>query len=400
MRQKKRLTPVNYIYLLFVLGICIMFLSLICSKGSFLNKMVYDFSYFADFFDHVRRFYLGLDSVYAEGMHACFPPLAYCIYYLISRMLYYNNIDNPQELSYSGSGLLIICLFTALLAIFFIFGFLRLCRLPDKLGKKVLAVLLFASYPFWLAVERGNLSFLVLILLMYAMDLKDSGSGVQREAALVLFAIAAALKLYPAILGIFYLAEKRYKEAVRLIFYGCLFFFLPFAFFHGMDGFFLFLRNITAVNSGATGVTIVGIVGRIGDRLGLSLATGHAIGKIISYFYFLFVIVACFKNKIYWKRVSFVTSLMIIFVAASGTYCLVYWVIPFVCFLNYLYTKTQFTAMDYVYATLFSLTFIAYPISIAGSSGMLYMSLYTLLGLLIIEQLLEVLKKLCNSMVI
>ena len=78
--------------------------------------------------------------------------------------------------------------------------------------------------------------------------------------------------------------------------------------------------------------------------------------------------------------------------AASGTYCLVYWVIPFCLFLNYLHTKTQFTAMDYVYATLFSLTLIAYPISIAGSSGMLYMSLYTLLGLLIIEQLLEVLK--------
>ena len=68
--------------------------------------------------------------------------------------------------------------------------------------------------------------------------------------------------MYPAILVYFYIAEKRYKEAVRLVLWMFVFF-LPFAFFHGMDGFFLVLRNITAVNSGATGVTIVGIVGRI-----------------------------------------------------------------------------------------------------------------------------------------
>ena len=59
MRQKKRSNAGKLHLFTFVLGICIMFLSLICSKGSFLNKMVYDFSYFTDF-DHIRRFYLGL----------------------------------------------------------------------------------------------------------------------------------------------------------------------------------------------------------------------------------------------------------------------------------------------------------------------------------------------------
>lgn len=40
--------------------------------------------------------------------------------------------------------------------------------------KKWMAVLLLCSYPFWLAIERGNMSLLVLVLLMYAMSLKDS----------------------------------------------------------------------------------------------------------------------------------------------------------------------------------------------------------------------------------
>jgi hypothetical protein len=92
-----------------------------------------------------------------------------------------------------------------------------------------------------------------------------------RETALFLFAIAAALKLYPAVFGILYLVKKRYKEAGRLIIYGFLFFFVPFVFFQGGNGFRIFLYNITAVGSGTTGVTIVGICGRIAGALGMSL---------------------------------------------------------------------------------------------------------------------------------
>lgn len=86
-----------------------------------------------------------------------------------------------------------------------------------------------------------------------------------------------------------------------------------------------------AVGSGATGVTIVGICGRIAVKLGMSLKTGHEIGQFVSYFYFIIVISYCVYRKESWKSVTLLTSLMIIFVAASGTYCLVYCVIPFVC---------------------------------------------------------------------
>ena len=164
-----------------------------------------------------------------------------------------------------------------------------------------MASLFACSYPFWLAIERGNMSLLVLILLMYAMALKDSTKIWERETALLLFAMAAALKLYPAVFGLLYLISKRYKEAVRLVIYGALlfthqlygvlFFFLPFVFFQGVHGFQIFLHNINAVGSGATGVTIVGICGRLGLKLGMSLERGHAVGRIISYLYFGFVIV-------------------------------------------------------------------------------------------------------------
>ena len=81
----------------------------------------------------------------------------------------------------------------------------------------------------------------------------------------------------------------------------------------------------------------------------------------------------------------FLTSLMIIFVAASGTYCLIYCVIPFICYMNELKEIQNYTKMHYVYATLFVLIFSAYPIKALGSSGALYIALYLLIAVLLIE---------------
>ena len=397
--KKFKCTPVHYIYLLFSAGILALLLSLIFSGGSFLENIVFDFSLFIDFFDHIRRFYLGLSSVYEEGMHACFPPLAYCMYYLISRILYKDNIRNPEALNISGSGLLVLCMLMVAFTMFFVFALFRMYQSNRETEKKWLAALFMCSYPFWLAIERGNMSLLVLILLMYAMILKDSDKKWERETALLLFAAAAALKLYPAVFGLLYLIRKRYKEAGRLIIYGLLLFFLPFIFFDGWSGFKIFFHNITAVGSGTTGVTIVGIFGRIAVVLGMSLKEGHEIGRFISYLYFIAVLLYCFYKKESWKSITLLTSLMIVFVAASGTYCLIYCVIPFVCFMNELIAKKEFKRMDYVYATIFVLIFAAYPIQRLGSSGMLYTALYLLIAILLVEQAVQVVKSLYRRLI-
>lgn len=397
--KKFKCTPVHYIYLLFSAGILALLLSLIFSGGSFLENIVFDFSLFIDFFDHIRRFYLGLSSVYEEGMHACFPPLAYCMYYLISRILYKDNIRNPEALNISGSGLLVLCMLMVAFTMFFVFALFRMYQSNRETEKKWLAALFMCSYPFWLAIERGNMSLLVLILLMYAMILKDSDKKWERETALLLFAAAAALKLYPAVFGLLYLIRKRYKEAGRLIIYGLLLFFLPFIFFDGWSGFKIFFHNITAVGSGTTGVTIVGIFGRIAVVLGMSLKEGHEIGRFISYLYFIAVLLYCFYKKESWKSITLLTSLMIVFVPASGTYCLIYCVIPFVCFMNELIVKKEFKRMDYVYATIFVLIFAAYPIQRLGSSGMLYTALYLLIAILLVEQAVQVVKSLYRRLI-
>ena len=124
--RKKGISPAQVAFWVLGVGILAQILSLIFSQGRFLENIVYDFSRFTDFFDHVRRFYLGLDLVYEEGMHACFPPLAYSVYYLISRVLYAENAQAPEDLAVSASGMLVICMLTALVALFFVFALERL----------------------------------------------------------------------------------------------------------------------------------------------------------------------------------------------------------------------------------------------------------------------------------
>lgn len=384
--MKKPLSPIGIVYLLFSVGMAAMMLSLVLSGGEFLEKVVYDFSYFVDFFDHIRRFYMNLGIVYEEGMHASFPPLAYLLYYLVSCVLYKENVENPDGLNQSASGMLVFCMLLVMFTVAFLCVFLNFCLLKSQGMKEWLAFMLLISYPFWLAIERGNMTLLVLLILMLAMVWMDSEKKWQRELALILFAIAAGLKLYPAIFGALYLAEKRYKEAGRLIIYGLFFFFAPFSFFHGLEGFRIFYRNISAVGSGATGVTIVGLAGRIAEKLGMSLTWGHAVGRGLSYLYFVIVLFFCFGVKRSWKTILLLTSLMIVFVAASGTYCLIYSVIPFVCFLNEIEEKKNYIVMDYIYAVLFSMVFMAYPIRALGSSGMLYISLYLLLAVVMADE--------------
>ncbi|MFR1374698.1 MAG: hypothetical protein ACLSA0_32395 [Eisenbergiella massiliensis] len=48
--KKIKIKPITYIYFLFSIGIAVQIFSLILFGGNFLEKIVYDFSYFVDFF--------------------------------------------------------------------------------------------------------------------------------------------------------------------------------------------------------------------------------------------------------------------------------------------------------------------------------------------------------------
>lgn len=101
----------------------------------------------------------------------------------------------------------------------------------SNLKKNIMIGVLLFSYPFFLyAFERGNPVMYTMFFLWGGIVLKDSNSKFLRELGLIFVAISAGFKLYPALFGFIWLAEKRYKEAVRLVIYGLMAFFIPFLF--------------------------------------------------------------------------------------------------------------------------------------------------------------------------
>lgn len=88
-------------------------------------------------------------------------------------------------------------------------------------------IIFFSNILLFNVIERGGLTLYISIFLLLSLHLKDTNSKYKRELALIFIAIAAGIKIYPAIFGLIYIIEKRYKEAARLVIYGLISFFYP-----------------------------------------------------------------------------------------------------------------------------------------------------------------------------
>ena len=176
----------------------------------------------------------------------CFPPLAYCMYYLLykfTRPLDMIPRDLAQTEQIPGAMLIFIyyLLFSSLLLLAAVSITGRKSRKRDAV---IFSLLMFSAVFFGSAIPSGNSAVLVLSLLLTALHLKDTESAWKRELGLILLAVCVALKLYPAVFGLLYLKEKRYRELLRLMVCSAALLFLPFVFFGGYPGFRHWLLHI------------------------------------------------------------------------------------------------------------------------------------------------------------
>ena len=165
----------------------------------------------------------------AVGWQGCFPPLSYLLYFAFSRLLIRDGavpgvdtpVDNANYLYF------FIMYYSIAIAFLLLYGIRRF----EENGRRaaVCFICLILSVPFYAGgMSVANSTMLVMALLLIALKFRESDSAVYRELALILIAVCAGFKIYPAIFGLFYLTEKRYKEAARLTAYGIVLFFAPF----------------------------------------------------------------------------------------------------------------------------------------------------------------------------
>ena len=315
---------------------------------------------FMDFFNHIS-YVRDPGRVYFASQHACFPPLIYLMYYLFSRILPQDATAMYNTDATSTHALLLYVVYCVLLAVCFYYSVCRLLknRTMEFSLAATAAVLISEAFIFGVT-ERGNSVMIVCILLMLALDLRESRIAWHRELALVMIAIAAGVKIYPAVFGCLYLFEKQWKQAGRLLCYGILCFFMPFLFFGGTDGMVQFFQNQKFVHS--MEIARLGSVKMSCERLFLLLESRCSFlsdlswaGVLLTVLFFVFLITgACFCRETF-GRVLLLSGIMVVIPFWSGGYTQIYMCLPLMVFL-----RDQEKAAgwrSYIYAGLFAMIF-------------------------------------------
>ena len=150
------------------------------------------------------------------------PPLFYVALYGIQRFC--------RALEPAGGGiyLLAAALTMALSAAALLLLIERHSALPP--GKRLMMMAIFlGSGLFLYAFERGNLVLTAAALSGFFLFYYDAKEPLVRELALAALALAAGLKLAPAVFGLLLLYRRDFAGAARLALYGAAAIFLPFA---------------------------------------------------------------------------------------------------------------------------------------------------------------------------
>jgi hypothetical protein len=205
---------------------------------------------FADLFNIIPKPEYGGAKLYTE-QSSIYPPMAYVFSEIFGNFLLPDELSSLLYLDLRNTQLgLMLPMLYAILCVLPLF-YMLYRKTPGKEIEKVLFPLAIVfSAPFLYLLERGNILLFTLVLICIFAVGQQSKNRLLREISLLSLALAASIKIYPAVLGLTLLFEKRYKEAMRCVIYGILLFFVPFLFYGGFSSAKLMLDNLTAYSQG------------------------------------------------------------------------------------------------------------------------------------------------------
>lgn len=308
---------------------------------------------FMDFFNSIQY---GLKPY---SRYVIYPPLINLLYAFLGSFL-------PAQATWlirtSPMGLLVYFTYS-----FISVNALAYCIWKLKQGSKIEKVLFivvsFLSLPFMYAFERGN-SIILTLLFLFVYFLYIDCTGKKRIWGFIGLAISAAIKITPALFGIILLREKRYKDSVVAFLIGCFIFLSPFIFLDGTI--FTLIHNIKHTSALFQGTLINGegilLIRGNADYVNLQ-NTSVFLGRILNInFYplanFLWIFLAIggivgilyAKNLSKWKVLTLVSCMIVLLPGFSGTYTLIYFLLPLIFFLD---AKSENNIIHAVYAIIF-----------------------------------------------
>lgn len=414
------ISPENLFLVIMCINIVIMFLVMLFGSEYRNDIMRWDGAPFYDFFAQIDRVEGG--NVYGnmQDNNAVYPPFVSVWFELMLKLASFQR-DISVDFSLTRQGMMLITMYIVVFVMLFAAVVFASYKTRDGYRKVVLVTVFILSYPFWrFAFDRGNPVIYAMLFSFAGLSLRYSDNKIIRELALISLAVAANIKFYPAILGIVWLIEKRYKEAARLVVYGVILFVLPFfryltigrgvnPFLQYFEAFSRYGGNVLSENS---------IMGSCWYVLG---EKGLVLGKVLTVLWLLWVLYYSIsvgtKEGVNWKVLAILMSTQTILIPASFVYNFVYLAIPIVYFLNSMNKvdcdenadseaersirnlglipvggiKEKCYGMNYIYAILFAIAMTCPPIKPVPSC--LFVAWVILLLIISLEYLTKILKK-------
>lgn len=359
--KKNKLKDVNntskLFYIISFASLVVCIIMGVLSNGVTVSNLLFNKDdVFMDFFNSVVD--CSGDAYGESGV--IYPPLVVLFYKFCSMFF---NIDSMKasEVRETSLGMIIFVCFTIVSYILFA-KLIYKYKNGSFANKSLFAFFTLFSFPMIYLIERGNIIVLVLPLLLYFVNEYDSDVKYKRHLAYIYLAISVAIKIYPVFFGLLLLKKKKnFKNILLCIFYGAVFFFVPFIFVGGFSQLGVLIHNILYTSSmfGSKGfgfkVSIsntFSLFGHVFNHVRL-FETAGTVFLIITVLAGLFLILFNKWNED-WKIYAVISLIIILVPGFSYIYSVAYMIIPLLFFLN----KKEIKWIDYIYSLLFIAQFI------------------------------------------
>lgn len=277
------------------------------------------------------------NTMYTGLSEKAYPPITYVIMYFFSRLV---DMNKYYELNYflwmyQEPKFLIIYLIYAVLTMIIVYELIRTCKKGTNPVKIFTALAILVSAPMLYSFERANTIILTMFCTLFFTFFYDSEKRVMKELSLIALAFAVAFKMTPAVLGVFLIYNKQWKEILRVIIYGVVIGIVPFFFFEGgLSNLPKMLENVQLNLEAYTsdeGCTLLASVLNFVDS---PTETLRFVMKLITYVVSAVFLVSGFFYNTRWEKIMAVSMVLVILPSHSGYYCILYLIPAMIAFLN------------------------------------------------------------------
>lgn len=313
--------------------------------------------FFADFFNVM--IYISDKDPYFNPVNGVeqkvYFPIVYVFMSLFSGFADYADMTLLD--AYSNHTACLSCLLFTLFSVLLFFH--SLTRFVKVSSKTILIVCL--SSVFLFTLERGNMVMIAAAMAFYFLAYKDSNDLRYKYFALIALCLSCVIKGYPAVLGLYLLQERRYKDIGFCVILTFILVFVPFLYFeHGFGNIAQFVSNLQ-LNAKAYDEALYprfGLV--IYNRiimvlLHLEHSIFHSIGYMIAKYSILMMALISlflfFKEESKWKQLMLLTMTIVWIPTNNAFYAGLYYIPVILLFLK----ENEGRKIDIMYMLLYCL---------------------------------------------